>query len=143
MLGEIELDKKLKGLLALKAIADHIPNIPDEQWHMGTWKKSADCGTIGCAIGHSINLPEVKATGLGLAEDRNHNLVPVVQGNLIFDGYYGSIGKAFGISRSTADRIFGFSMISMSENSKEAVRQRILEEINFQLCQTPSQDEIN
>lgn len=65
----MENNKRLLGLLALKAIANHILTIPDKEWNMNTWYRQWDadnCGTVGCAIGHSIDLPEVKATGLKL-----------------------------------------------------------------------------
>ena len=61
---------------ALEAMARHLRTIPnDRNFDMRIWRVvTPSCRTVGCAIGHCIGLPEVKATGLML-----DNGIPVLQ----------------------------------------------------------------
>ncbi len=44
--------------LTMMAMADHLQyNVTDEQFHMGLWMKAGEeCGTVGCAIGHTAHM---------------------------------------------------------------------------------------
>ena len=54
-----EQQRTALGRRALEAIAAHILTVPDDELDMRNW-----CGTARCAVGHSLRLPEVVATGL-------------------------------------------------------------------------------
>lgn len=107
------IEKKLLGLLALKAIAEHILTVPDKQWNMQKWLSQERCGTIGCAIGHSINLPEVKATGLKLVYSGDVFLgiaryYPTLSGSIEGPTYvaFKEIADAFALDVETARHLF-------------------------------------
>ena len=43
--------------LTMMAMADHLQyNVTDPEFDMNVWSKPTDCGTIGCAIGHTVHL---------------------------------------------------------------------------------------
>ena len=98
------------NFLALEAIATHLEdNIRDEDFDMSCWK----CGCFGCAIGHSMNLPEVESTGLRkgglptfiipLFKDFSHML---------------AISKAFELSEEDTDYLFHIkSYINPTKNN--------------------------
>lgn len=68
---------------------------------MGTWK----CGTKACAIGHALNLPEFKETGLRLEHQSIYgvrNLYPRL-GNY---WYCAAVGKALNIDECDAEQLF-------------------------------------
>ncbi len=96
-------DRVAMGRIALEAIAAHILTVPPEKFDMGLW-----CGTAQCAIGNSIHLPEVVATGLylapalpGMSHEQSH--FPAFQGRMHdFD----SIAAAFGVPYRAATLMF-------------------------------------
>lgn len=88
------------GRIALARIADHIENIPDDRFDMHVWRQEfPECGTIGCAIGHSRYLPEVVQTGLRFD----------VGGMPVCDGLTGTeaVAAQFGMPFGAAIGLFG------------------------------------
>lgn len=139
------VSKKVLQLVALKAIAKHILTIPAKEWNMQLWYRSNECGTTGCAIGHSRNLPEVKAIGLQV-ENRISEAFSYFQpfsSDLTIEGGMPSVAHAFGVSITTANYMFGthimwglseqqqlYPMRSPEELTQQAVHDRIMEVVN-------------
>lgn len=65
------------GRIALEAIAAKIVTLPPERFDLGAWREEDQCGTVGCAIGHGCELPEVQATGLRMTRNALDRSLPV------------------------------------------------------------------
>ena len=99
--------------VVLNAIADHLENhVKDDEFCMGVWLGEIFCGnavtlckTIGCAIGHSIDLPEVQETGLYLCKGA---MEPAFDYPNCDEPVYGiqAISCAFNITYEQAEMLF-------------------------------------
>jgi hypothetical protein len=122
---------------ALKAIAKHILTVPEKQWNMFHWQQnSAECGTIGCAIGHSQHLPEVKALGLKFGESNPVSKFPKY--GLMADMH--AVAAAFELPLEVANYMFGSHQVAYAqaeskqrpdhELTQQRVHDRIMEVVN-------------
>ncbi len=99
--------RKEKGRAALAAIAKHILTVPDDNWCMGVWRRVNDCGTAGCAVGSSIDLPEVQACGLMLkANDDDDLFYPDIGSTPRVVDFFQPIAVALDIPLSVTKRLF-------------------------------------
>lgn len=108
--SDVSTGQQQRGRIALAAIAAHVLTIPVKQFDMRNWREeemykpllfplvAPKCRTIGCAIGHSYRLPEVRATGLHSGVDG----APALDEKGGFD----AIALAFGIPREWALQLF-------------------------------------
>lgn len=105
------------GREALDAIARRIVEVDPKLVDMGVW-----CGTACCAIGHGMELPEVRATGLThelmIAEDGRHLMSPSFEG---INEPHEAIGAAFGIPTYISERLFAGG-IRAPEGVAKAIR---------------------
>lgn len=101
------------GRLALRAIAAHVLTVPRALFDMDVWQEvrvetpflfplygKPTCKTVGCAIGHSYDLPEVRGTGLR----PDHEGTPTFREHKHFD----AIAHAFGITTEAARYLFDY-----------------------------------
>lgn len=99
---------------ALNAIADNLEkNITDDMFDMSHWRikkgEGRNCKTVGCAIGWSYELPEVKACGL--------HAYGSAYGGQSFTPHcdeftdYKAIGRAFHITEHDAEYLFASEML--------------------------------
>lgn len=123
----METDKRLKGLLALKAIADHILTI--QEWETKTWRFS----NVYTIIKHCIDLPEVKATDLQLVYDHSSdtsfpviNKVDQTHIALIYSEDYDPwkiLGEAFGFSPKIIKNMFsGHKLQEISDSINRHIK---------------------
>lgn len=127
--SDVRTGQQQRGRIALAAIAAHVLTIPAKQFDLRTWREeemykpflfpivAPKCRTIGCAIGHSYRLPEVRATGLH----------PGVDGAPALDekGGFDAITSAFGIPREWALQLFLAERYSNAPITRERVAFRI------------------
>lgn len=109
-------DRVQMGRIALDAIAAHILTVPKDLFRMGLYQCEMACGTVGCAIGHSYDLPAVVATGLRCS----HSGYP------IFKGHMGQEATASALGITVDDALDLFGSWRDGESS-EVVSRRIRE----------------
>lgn len=84
----------------------------DARLDMNTWGDKDECGTVGCLGGWMTLDPELRAMGLGNADEKrlpsDRGLAPVFyeEGGYYVTGY-AALAELFGISLSRATGVFG------------------------------------
>ena len=108
----------------LDAIANNLEkNVQDECFDINCWR----CGTVGCAIGYSFELPEVKETGLSCYGE--NNIPPVLRRkNAIFGGLE-AVAQAFEMSFEDARYLFAGLSYTHAPTRAEVIK-RIREYIS-------------
>ena len=93
------------GERALEAIARNTLTIPDEKWRMSTFLRHTPCGTVGCALGWGIDLPEVRACGISLVEYCG-SFYPCQNDAEPLEDSWEVIGQLFAITNHDAAQMF-------------------------------------
>lgn len=108
----------MKRLDLLTLLADHLENnVVDAEFNMDHWR----CGTVGCAVGHAVNVPEIADAGLELKCDNADNYFPVCGNNIDMR----AAAKVFGLKYGEA--VCLFLSDRYNEPSKANVISRIRE----------------
>lgn len=129
MLGTPDIMKEPR-LDLLTAIANHAEKIHNEtpdRIQMDVWKSESECGTVGCVIGLSIDLPEIKASGLYLhtyvEEQRSGIVVPQMvrcrpafeYGDCTLYGFM-AVAEALGLCNKDAEGLFSGTSYRNEDN---------------------------
>lgn len=114
------------GRAALRAIAAHILTVPALEFDLGNWQEerptflylfTGRCKTVGCAVGSSYHLPEVRATGMRPAFDGGPSWADL--------GGWAAVQRAFALTEKQARYLF-----DTDEYKGHASRARVSRRIN-------------
>lgn len=83
----------------LKHLITVLAAVHSENFEIGYWKDTRDCGTVACALGWAGSDPRFKAEGLQL---EHPSYAPYFQG---FTGYAAG-AQFFGITRGQSEYLF-------------------------------------